>query len=97
MGNSNAGREFMELTRYRALENGRSVVLAANTGPSGAFDPLGRAVGARNQILKREFGRASLPIVDWTTPYQVWGHFPLYLMGVISVLYVTFTRKLKKH
>ena len=97
MGNSNAGFEFLELTRFRALENGRSMILAANTGPSVAFDPLGRTVSGLTPLLKRGFGRASLPVVDWTTPYQIWGQWPLHILAVLSILTVTFTKRHRRH
>jgi apolipoprotein N-acyltransferase len=84
MGRSNAGSEFRELARYRAIENGRSMILAANTGPSVAFDPLGRAVTKTTPLLKRSVDMASLPVVTWRTPYSYVGDIPLALLGALS-------------
>ena len=51
MGDSNAGLELAVLDQMRAIENGRRVVLASNTGPSMAFDPLGRLLLPSTQLL----------------------------------------------
>jgi apolipoprotein N-acyltransferase len=84
MGRSNAGAEFRELARYRAIENGRSMILAANTGPSVAFDPLGREVTPTTPLLKSAVDMAALPVVDWRTPYSYVGDIPLALFGILA-------------
>lgn len=84
MGRSNAGAEFRELARYRAIENGRSMILAANTGPSVAFDPLGRPITQTTPLLKRAVDMAELPVVTWRTAYSYVGDIPLALLGVLS-------------
>jgi len=95
MGRSNAGAEFRELVRYRSVENGRSMILAANTGPSVAFDPLGRAMTPTTPLLKRAIDMAALPVVSWRTPYSYVGDIPLAVLGVLSgvILFLNAGRK----
>jgi len=95
MGRSNAGAEFRELARYRAIENARSLVLAANNGPSVAFDPLGRPITSSTPLMKRAVDSAALPVVAWTTPYSVVGDIPLAVLAILSgvILLVNSGRK----
>ena len=84
MGRSNAGYEFLELARFRAIENGRSMILAANTGPSVAIDPLGRLLTQPTPLMERAFQAAKVPMVTWTTLYSILGDIPLALMGALG-------------
>lgn len=69
MGESNAGAEFFELNRFRAIENGRSLLLAANTGPSGAVDPMGRTIFPPTSLMRQASGMVDLPVNTAFTIY----------------------------
>lgn len=84
MWRSNAAYEFLELGRFRAIENGRSFVLAANTGPSVALTPTGEPDSAPLGLLTRGFGIARLPVFENRTLYADWGDVPLYVLGAIA-------------
>ena len=43
-GDSTGPRQHFEMTRFRAIETGRSIVRSANNGISAIIDPLGRVV-----------------------------------------------------
>lgn len=86
MDRSNAGDQFAELDRSRAIENGRSLILAANTGPSVAFDPLGREIAPATPILTQGKVVVDLPIYDGTTFYSRFGRLPLFLFGALGWL-----------
>ncbi|NBO38858.1 apolipoprotein N-acyltransferase [bacterium] len=77
MWKSNAGFEFLQLGRFRAIENGRSFILAANTGPSAAFTPTGELVGEALPLMTRGALRAKLPVLEKRTIYSDWGDSPL--------------------
>jgi apolipoprotein N-acyltransferase len=84
MWKSNAAFEFLELGRFRAIENARSFVLAANTGPSVAISPTGEPESPVLNQLTRGFRIAALPVLDIRTLYSQWGDLPLMILGLIS-------------
>ena len=80
----------MHLThaKLRAIENGRSVLRAANTGISAAVSPTGEVI---KKIDADEIGQitVSLPICENYTLYTVIGDFFIYL-SMLFVLYIFF-------
>lgn len=87
---SNAGAEFRELDRFRAVENARSMLLASNTGPSVAFDPLGRELFSSTSVMTQGKGVAILPIYSETTLYSRFGDAPLLSLGLASVVLLIY-------
>lgn len=98
MGSSNAGHEFKEIVRFRAIENGRSAIVAANTGPSVIFDLAGRELTETTGILKPGALHARVPVLDFMTLYTFWGHLPLHAGGAVGLLWlaVSLTRQPRK-
>jgi len=84
MGRSNAGDEFAELDRFRGIENGRSMMMVGNTGPTIAFDPMGRALAPKTPLLERKVGYFDLPVSRARTLYSIWGEWPLLAVGGLS-------------
>jgi len=85
MWKSNAAYEFLELGRFRAIENGRSFILAANTGPSVALKPTGEAVAPPLPLMSRGYSVASLPVLEHRTLYARWGDGPLIFLGLLAI------------
>ncbi len=71
--------QFLALARLRAIETGRWLVSAANTGPSVAVDASGRL---RGQLPAGRVGEGVLSLSRRTalTPYDRWGEGPLLLL-----------------
>ncbi|MFZ9520499.1 MAG: apolipoprotein N-acyltransferase [Silvanigrellaceae bacterium] len=90
MWKSNAGYEFLELGRFRAIETGRSFVLAANTGPSVALSPTGEPMSEPLGLMTRGYSVAALPVIEERTLYGEWGDFPLLLLGTIAFAWQLF-------
>ncbi|NBW81493.1 apolipoprotein N-acyltransferase [bacterium] len=90
MWKSDAGFQFLELGRFRAIENGRSFVLAANTGPSVALSPTGEPLSEQLGLMSRGFSVASLPVLEERTLYAEWGDFPLVLLGALAFAWNLF-------
>jgi apolipoprotein N-acyltransferase len=86
MGRSAAGYQFKELVRMRAIENGRSAVLAANTGPSVIFSPVGRELTKTTPLLEVATLKADVPVSTITTPFSVWGRYPLHFFAVLGLV-----------
>ena len=79
-------RQFTALAQLRALESGRWLVSAANTGPSQLISP--RAV-VRTTLPLGQPGTAvfSVPRLQRQTPYDRYGDGPLLVLALGAVLY----------
>jgi apolipoprotein N-acyltransferase len=74
-------RQFQALAQLRALESGRWLVSAANTGPSLLVDPSGR-VAAALPPGRQDTGLFTVPASRRQTPYLLGGEAPL--LGLIA-------------
>lgn len=77
--------QFKALAQLRAIETGRWLVSAANTGPSVLIDARGRLLAQLPAGLRRT-GLMELHRLSALTPYDRWGEWPLSLLflAVIS-------------
>jgi apolipoprotein N-acyltransferase len=96
-GNSIAIDQHLHISRMRALEFGRPMLRATNTGPTVIIDHTGRVTYSlprhtRGTLVGEVQGRTGI------TPYAWWaarlGLWPLWLLGV-GVLAVTWLRRKK--
>ena len=74
--------QFKVLAQLRALETGRWLVSAANTGPSLLVDPSGR-VAAALPLGRTGTGLFTVPASRLETPYLLAGEVPL--LGLLAV------------
>ncbi|MEY4066400.1 MAG: apolipoprotein N-acyltransferase [Pseudomonadota bacterium] len=86
MWKSTAAYQFVQLGRFRAVENGRSFILSGNTGPSAAFSPAGELLNEPLGLMQRGYGSARLPVLESKTLYSEWGDLPHILLGVFGFL-----------
>jgi len=87
MVDSNAGLEFSVLNQFRAIENSRSLIMVTNSGPTMAFDPLGRVILPSTQILTQSTGFVDVPISEETTLYSIFSDWPLRILGGIALIW----------
>lgn len=80
MGKGNASYEFSVIDRFRAVENGRSLLLVSNSGPVVAYDPFGNEILNKPELLVSGFGSLKLPINQEKTFYT---QYP-YLFRIIA-------------
>jgi apolipoprotein N-acyltransferase len=105
-GFSSAPFQFLRIVALRAVETGRPVARAANTGISGFIDPLGRihdttalglvdGDGLVDARLKAppEWRLASLPMLTQVTPYAVMGDLFAYAAALAAALAVAWSYK----
>jgi len=83
-GDSGAWKQHLQMTQMRAVENGRWLLLATNTGVTASVDPYGRIVAATGRKI-----RTALPapygLLSGTTFYTRHGDWFAYLCAIISL------------
>ena len=99
-GFSSAPFQFLHMVASRAVETGRPVARAANTGVSAFIDPVGRISDATDvgivpsdrlavsaaELTGPEWRMAELPLLEGRTPYVVIGDVPAYLAALFAGL-----------
>jgi apolipoprotein N-acyltransferase len=77
-------QQFKALAQLRAIETGRWLISAANTGPSMLIDARGRLIDQLPPGLRRS-GLMQLHRLSALTPYARWGEAPLLLLLTAAV------------
>lgn len=93
-GDSLAPHQRLQMARMRALETGRPMLRAANTGPSVAIDHRGRIL-ARSPQFRTYSLTATVRPMQGETPYVRWGNLPVVLSGVLIVLLAALARRIR--
>jgi apolipoprotein N-acyltransferase len=73
-GRSSAPYQSMAMAVFRAVENKRALVRAANTGISGFIDPLGR-ITEQTEIFTEAARVAQVPLFDLQTAFNRKGSY----------------------
>ncbi len=82
-GDSGAWKEHLQETRMRAIENGRWLLLATNTGITASIDPYGRIVAATPRNVRAALA-APYGLISSTTFYTRHGDWFAFLCAIIS-------------
>ena len=80
-GDSLAPHQHLEITRSRAVETGRFLLRATNTGISAVVDPKGRIINKSVQF-EDDVIRATISPYSGVTLYARWGNW-----GIITILF----------
>lgn len=92
-GFSSAAYQHMGISVFRAVENRRYLLRAANTGVSAVINPKG-AIEMRSQIFEPSFAATTISLFDEITIYDYIGDLLAYLFaGIVGLL--TIARLLK--
>jgi apolipoprotein N-acyltransferase len=89
-GDTVAIDQHLQIARWRAMELGRPVIRATNTGATALIDHTGKVQGALPRLTRGTLdgvvqGRDGLtPYAQWASR---WGMLPLWAMGLMVVLY----------
>jgi apolipoprotein N-acyltransferase len=81
-GRSTARYQHLQISRMRAMEAGRPMVRAANTGVSSVIDERGGIVATAPEY-EANVMRASLQPRLGLTPYAVTGNWPLICLALV--------------
>ena len=74
-GDTLAPHQHLEITRMRAIETGRYLLRATNTGITAVVDPMGKVI-ARSPQFQRTTLTAMVQPRTGVTPYVSWGDTP---------------------
>lgn len=83
-GDSGAWKQHLLMTQMRAVENGRWLLVATNTGITASVDPYGRIVTATGRKLRTAL-EAPYALESRTTFYTRHGDWFAYLCAIISL------------
>jgi apolipoprotein N-acyltransferase len=96
-GRSSAPSQHFAMAAMRAIEQGRYLVRAANTGISGVVDPYGRVEFASDLFVEGAWTR-DVRLIDEKTPYGRYGDWVAWmsLAAALAALLLTVTNPDKK-
>ena len=84
-GHTAAPHQHFAMAIVRAVETGRAVVRAANTGISGVIAPSGRVLFATELFATTSFVHP-VPLNQGQTPYTILGNWVVWCSGLLLVL-----------
>jgi apolipoprotein N-acyltransferase len=94
-GRSSAPYQSMAMAVFRAVENKRTLIRAANTGISGFVDPLGR-ITAHTEIFTEAALSAQAPMLELTTVFTRGGYRFGTVCAVLMPLLLVFRPRRKE-
>ncbi len=94
-GQSPAAWQHLQAARMRAIETGRYLLRAANTGVSAIISPDG-AITATAPWWTQSAVKGTYRISDVITPYQKWGDLPPLIAAGLLLLAGGFSRRLRR-
>jgi apolipoprotein N-acyltransferase len=84
-GDSVAPHQHLEIARVRAIEAGRYLLRATNTGVSAIIDPSGRVISSAPQF-EPALVTGAVQGMHGSTPYALWGNYAVVLLALAAVL-----------
>jgi apolipoprotein N-acyltransferase len=91
-GDSLAPHQRLQMARVRALETGRPMLRAANTGPSAIIDARGEVVALSPQFQPWALTGTVQPMTGMT-PYARAGDWPVVLMAILMLTLAAVIRR----
>ena len=85
-GASASPHQHLQMARMRAIETGRYLLRATNTGISAIVDDKGRIVGKTRQF-EADSVATSVPLLTGSTPYALSGDKPIVLLSLVLLLW----------
>ncbi len=83
-GRTAAPYQHFQQATMRAIEQGRFLVRAANTGISGVIDPYGRVI-AQSALFEDDVLTAEVRLIDDLTPYARYGDLLAFACGMTTL------------
>ncbi|MGK0655196.1 MULTISPECIES: apolipoprotein N-acyltransferase [unclassified Methylococcus] len=97
-GDSFAPHQHWQKARMRALETGRYMLRATNTGVTGIIDAGGRPVAVA-PMFEREALTGMMQPMAGATPYALWGDWPAVGLcaGIVGICFARRRRNVSSH
>ena len=92
-GDSLAPHQHLEIARGRALETGRYLLRATNTGISAVIDPKGLVI-AQSPQFETDVLTAEVYRKNGTTPYAAWGNWAVVTLLLVLFIIITVTTEI---
>ncbi len=84
-GESYAAEQHMQFSQARALETGRMMLRATNTGATAIIDHKGYVVAHAPHFVQTTLDGTAQGYAG-TTPYVLWGNWPFVLLSFITII-----------
>ena len=91
-GDSSAPHQHLEITRMRALEAGRWMMRATNTGLTALIGPDGRIMARAPQFVPAVL-TGTVEARTGLTPYARWGNAPVLALCIATLLGLCWRRR----
>ncbi len=91
-GKSFAGWQHAQMSQMRALEAGRTMLRATNTGVTAIIDEKGRVVSALPEFTTATLTGEAQGF-EGTTPYARWGNAPVVLLLIVLLTWVALRQR----
>jgi apolipoprotein N-acyltransferase len=94
-GASSAPHQHLAFSRLRAMETGRWMLRAANTGITALITPDG-AIAQRTRQFEQAVLRGEVEPRAGVTPYQRWGNLPLWLASALLLVAAALWQRVRE-
>jgi apolipoprotein N-acyltransferase len=93
-GDSLAPHQHLQMARMRALESGRYMLRATNTGISAIINEKGRIIEQSTQFEPAALS-ANISLFEGSTPYVRWGNYPVIICALFALFILLYKRNAK--
>jgi len=93
-GDSIASKQHLQIAQMRALETGRAMLRATNTGVSAIIDPKGRIAATAPEFTTTVVS-GEVRGYEGATPYVRWGNYGFIALSVLLILLAAIAQKVK--
>ena len=94
-GGSPAAHQHMQFSQARAIETGRVVLRATNTGATAMIDPHGKVIAHAPHFTKTTLN-VSVQGYAGSTPYVRWGNWPVLILLWVGTIFLLYKSWLKR-
>jgi apolipoprotein N-acyltransferase len=91
-GDSLAPHQHLQIARMRAIENGRYILRATNTGISAVIDNKGKLI-ARSPQFEQHALHKNVPLLTGQTLYSKYGNYLILILSVVLLVFAYFQKR----
>ncbi len=95
-GDTIASRQHLQIAQMRALETGRPMLRATNTGVTAIIGPDGRIIASAAEFTTTKV-TGEVHGYQGSTPYVRWGNYAFLVVSVLMILIGVYAGRMKIH